>query len=344
MSDSPRRRVLYIEDNVAQARLVQKLLQRADYDVDVVPDGETGLERYAAADYDAVIVDQTMPGLSGLETIRGIAARGPLPPTIMVTGTGNEQIAVEVMKLGVSDYLVKDTEGGFINVLPVALHRAIQLHLLEIENQRAERQLALFRSFAEASVQGFGMADFNFRVHYVNPALCKMLGGTEPAPLVGEDFRRYFSQDSLSRLEQKVLPAVFGSGQWSGETTLFPADGSPIPVLYSVFLIRDEQDTPLFFGGTVTDIREQLRMEQDLAQAHKMEAIGQLAAGIAHEINTPMQYVGDNLRFLQDASHDAAALLVLYRPAARRRPTRRHRPCALGQDRRAAAANGPGLP
>ena len=69
--------------------------------------------------YDAIIVDQTMPGLSGLEVIRAIAAGGSAPPTIVVTGTGNEQIAVEAMKLGVSDYLIKDLEGGFVNVLPL---------------------------------------------------------------------------------------------------------------------------------------------------------------------------------------------------------------------------------
>ena len=135
-------RLLYMEDDAAQARLVQKCLERAGYTVDVVGDGMAGLARYAAQPYDAMIVDQTMPGLSGLEAIRAMKAVRPLPPTIMVTGTGNEQIAVEAMKLGVSDYLVKDLEGGFINMLPLVVGRTIEQRRTLVEKQRMERELA----------------------------------------------------------------------------------------------------------------------------------------------------------------------------------------------------------
>jgi signal transduction histidine kinase len=59
----------------------------------------------------------------------------------------------------------------------------------------------------------------------------------------------------------------------------------------------------------LAEIGERERMERELAQAHKLEAIGQLAAGIAHEINTPAQYLGDNTRFLRDAFADIDRLL-----------------------------------
>jgi signal transduction histidine kinase len=171
-------KVLYMEDDAAQARLVQKCLGRSGYLVDLAEDGAAGLAACEAGAYHAVIVDQTMPGLSGLEVIRRLVSRGKFPPIVMVTGTGNERIAVEAMKLGVSDYLVKDLEGGFVNVLPLVVGRAI---------------------------------------------------------------------------EQRRL------------------------------------------------LREKERMEKALVQGQRMEAIGQLAAGIAHEINTPTQYIGDNARFLQGA-------------------------------------------
>ena len=135
-------RVLYMEDDAAQARLVQKCLERCGYVVDLAGDGAAGLAACEANRYDAVIVDQTMPGLSGLEVIRTMTARGKYPPIVMVTGTGNERIAVEAMKLGVSDYLVKDLEGGFINVLPLVVGRAIEQRRLLREKQRMEKELA----------------------------------------------------------------------------------------------------------------------------------------------------------------------------------------------------------
>jgi signal transduction histidine kinase len=178
-----------MEDDAAQARLVRKCLERAGYEVDIARDGATGLTMCEATPYAAVVVDQTMPSLNGLEVLRVMTTRQPLPPTIMVTGTGDEQIAVEAMKLGASDYLVKDSEGGFISMLPLVVHRSIEQRRTLLEKQQ---------------------------------------------------------------------------------------------------------------------------MEQELAQAQKMKAIGQLAAGIAHEINTPTQYIGDNARFLQNAFHDISNLLDAY--------------------------------
>jgi signal transduction histidine kinase len=175
-----------MEDDQAQALLVQKCLERAGYTVETAPDGAAGLAKQAVGNFDVVIVDQTMPGISGLEVVRAMAARGQLPPTIMVTGTGNERVAVEAMKLGLSDYLIKDIDGGFVNVLPLVVARAIQRRRMMMEKQR---------------------------------------------------------------------------------------------------------------------------MERELVRSERLEAIGQLAAGIAHEINTPIQYIGDNARFLQGAFGDIAELL-----------------------------------
>ena len=77
--------------------------------------------------------------MSGLEVIRAMRSQGPLPPTIMVTGTGNERIAVEAMKAGVSDYLVKDLEGGFVNMLPLVVGRAIEQRRMLVENSGSSR-------------------------------------------------------------------------------------------------------------------------------------------------------------------------------------------------------------
>ena len=76
--------------------------------------------------------------------------------------------------------------------------------------------------------------------------------------------------------------------------------------------IHDREGRVIAAIEMVEDVTEQLLLEKENRQAQKLESIGQLAAGIAHEINTPTQYVGDNTRFLQDAFKDLIGILKLY--------------------------------
>jgi signal transduction histidine kinase/DNA-binding response OmpR family regulator len=141
MAESEPIRVLYMEDDAGLARLLQKKLQQAEYEVDIAPDGEQGLDMYEQGTYDVVAVDQNMPIHSGLEVIRIMATRGPLPPMIMVTGTGDEETAVEAMKLGAGDYIVKDVDGGYLELLPTVIEQVLHQRRLAEEKQRAVEAL-----------------------------------------------------------------------------------------------------------------------------------------------------------------------------------------------------------
>jgi signal transduction histidine kinase/DNA-binding response OmpR family regulator len=141
MSESESIRVLYMEDDVGLARLLQKRLQQAGCVVDIAPDGEQGLAMYEDGNYDVVAVDQNMPVHSGLEVIRIMATQGALPPMIMVTGTGDEQTAVEAMKLGAGDYIVKDVDGGYLELLPTVIEQVLHQRQLAEEKRRAVEAL-----------------------------------------------------------------------------------------------------------------------------------------------------------------------------------------------------------
>lgn len=152
MSEFAGLRILYIEDDPGVARLVQRRLQRAGYVVDIAGDGEAGLAMYAAGVYVLVAVDQNMPGLSGLDVIRILAERGGMPPVIVITGTGSEQIAVAAMKLGASDYIVKDVAGGYLELLPLIIERALQQQQLVQEKEQAEAELRRSHALLEQRI------------------------------------------------------------------------------------------------------------------------------------------------------------------------------------------------
>jgi PAS domain S-box-containing protein len=96
---------------------------------------------------------------------------------------------------------------------------------------------------------------------------------------------------------------------WGGPVTTDLPDGRRLTEDLLVTPLRARDGTLTHYVSTWRDISERLAMEQQLLRGQKLEAVGQLAAGIAHEINTPIQYVSDNIRFLKDSFRDISTLL-----------------------------------
>lgn len=143
--------ILYIEDDSGQARLMQKRLARAGYTVRLAASGPEGIAFFDQQCFDILIVDYRIPGLSGLDVIKCLAENGCLPPTVMVTGAGDERTAVEAMKLGAGDYLVKDPDGVYLELLPVILERLLEQKRLADAKKEAEN--ALLQSYAHLEQQ-----------------------------------------------------------------------------------------------------------------------------------------------------------------------------------------------
>jgi signal transduction histidine kinase/DNA-binding response OmpR family regulator len=134
-------RILYMDDDEGVAVLFKRKLERLGYNVDLAGNGEEGLSLYDRNRYDLVAVDQRMPIHDGIEVLRMMTTRGELPPTIMITGAGDEKVAVEAMKLGAGDYIVKDVEGGYLELLPSVIEQLLRQRQLEQERRAAVEAL-----------------------------------------------------------------------------------------------------------------------------------------------------------------------------------------------------------
>ena len=118
--------LLFIDDDEALARLVSRGLTRLGFKVVHAASGAQGLERLQQGGIDVVALDQYMPGPDGLETLERILAIPNAPPVVCVTAAQDSKIAVTALKTGAADYLVKDTQGGFIPLLQVAIDGALR--------------------------------------------------------------------------------------------------------------------------------------------------------------------------------------------------------------------------
>ena len=136
--------LLYIDDDAALARLVDRGLTRLGFKVVHAADGQQGLDRLAQGGIDAVALDQYMPGLDGLETLEKILAIPDAPPVVFVTASQDSGIAVTALKAGAADYLVKDVQGDFVPLLQVAVTGA--LRQAEIQKARDEAEAEVHAS------------------------------------------------------------------------------------------------------------------------------------------------------------------------------------------------------
>jgi two-component sensor histidine kinase/CheY-like chemotaxis protein len=133
--------LLYIDDDEALARLVDRGLSRAGFKVVHAATGTLGLERLRHGGIDVVALDQYMPGLDGLETLEQILAIPNAPPVVFVTASQDSNIAVTALKAGAADYLVKDARGDFIPLLRVAIDHAMRQAQLQKARDEAEAEI-----------------------------------------------------------------------------------------------------------------------------------------------------------------------------------------------------------
>jgi len=134
-------RILLIEDNPDHALFTQRVLKRADrgYEVDSAAEAKEASKKIAEENYDLIICDYRLPDSSALDILKEMRQKGKDLPFIAVTSSGSEKIAVELMKEGAYDYLVKDS--SYESALPLVIQRALDRFNVTKEKERLEKEL-----------------------------------------------------------------------------------------------------------------------------------------------------------------------------------------------------------
>lgn len=174
------------------------------------------------------------------------------------------------------------------------------------ERKRAEATLKeneeRFRQIAENIDEVFWIEDVrSSRLIYVSPAFEGIWG--RPWNELYDDASDWWNSIHPEDRPRVVAEArlKYLRGDFDESYRIVRSDGSTRWIRARTFPIRDAQERVCRIVGIASDLTEYRRLEHELLHAQKLESVGRLAAGIAHEINTPTQFVGDNLRFLREA-------------------------------------------
>ncbi len=149
-------RILLVEDEHNMARTLAKNLERAGHEVEHAPHGEAALARLGEARFDVVLTDLKMPVMDGMQLLRAMHEQESAPAVVVLTGYGTIESAVEAMKLGAADYLIKDARPQEILL---TIERVLRLDALRRENAQLRRAVRKLHGFGELIGDSAAMHD-----------------------------------------------------------------------------------------------------------------------------------------------------------------------------------------
>jgi two-component system cell cycle sensor histidine kinase/response regulator CckA len=278
-------RALILEHSPLDVELILFALRESGFQVNdtVVETREQFCEALAEKEFDAILADYRLPSWSGLDALTELRRIGKNTPFLLITGTLGEEAAVDCIKQGVSDYILKD----HLSRLPVALTRALAETALREQNCQAQEALRASesrnRDLVEHAVYGIFRVSGDGAFLYANPALLRIVGCSSR-----EELNRLNLARDLFRFQEqyvRLMATCRKHGQLNGaEAEWRRCDGGIVSMRLHLRQLSTSQD-PDAFEGIAEDVTELRALERQLRQAQKFEAVGQLAGGVAHDFN-----------------------------------------------------------
>ena len=286
-------RVLLVEDRAEDAELAVHELARAALPCETLRVEAADAFRRALSNFSphVVLADYTVPGFGGMAALEILRHEAPAIPLIIVTGSLNEETAAECIKAGAADYVLKTN----LVRLPSAVRGALAFAQSEADKQAAESALRTserrFRALVEASWDAVALFAADGSILYGSPATTRLLG-YDLAEFVGRNAFEFIHPDDQQGVVARLTEVMAQSrAQVSVAARVRHKNGS-WRYLEGVFTNLLDDPSVGAIVNNYRDVTERRNLEEQVILAQKLEAVGRLAGGVAHDFNNILTAIG----------------------------------------------------
>jgi PAS domain S-box-containing protein len=323
--DSFQNRVLVIDDSALARNILRGALEEAGFRVETAENGPEGIERVGSFGPDVVVCDMLMPVMNGIEVLERVRSMAPTIPVLIFTESSEVNSAVSAMRNGAFAYMLKGiSDGDLVNEINAALEsqrlrernrhleaenlayqqnleamvqekagEIIRLQELKaLEHRKAEAAEGSFRVLLQRSPEPIVIQQEGVIVE-ANPAFLTLLGYVHAKEPIGTP-----AEAIVHPMERATfLARLRGSGSPQLEFHAIHQSGRSIDIgVFPIVVLYEGAPATLLL---MRDITEKKQLTAQVMQMDRLAAVGTLAAGVAHEINTPLAYVNSNICFVE---------------------------------------------
>lgn len=319
-------RLLLVDPDYEEAARVIALLQRNEiesYAIKHAQGFEDAEDLLEAHEFDAVLLDLATPVGRDAAVLKNLIGLAVNTPIIVLTQTEDETAGVMAVQAGAQDFLVKSRLNS--DMLRRVIRYSIDRVRFRQDVDGLAREIAHRKRIADALsdsqnrmmaindslFEGVLVFDESGHIALSNRAADRLLSDDDKLPSrdLDEVFRLVLDEQPVSFSAGPFLEVIRqGAGIQDEDAVFVRRDGTAVAVAYACVPLMEKDGVQ---GAILSfrDIGAFKQAQRDALQASKLASVGQLAAGIAHEINTPIQYIGDNLRFMSNAFQSLVGLL-----------------------------------
>jgi len=282
-------KILHLEDNAGDADLVREILT-AEFPTCAITVVDTRDQFVASLTAnpapDIVISDFSLPAFDGLAALAIARERLPGIPFVFLSGSIGEERAIAAVRAGAYDYVLKDNTVR----LAVVIHRALDDFAQRRHHKEGERRLVELAGIIERATEAIVVSDMTGRITLWNRG-AELLYGLSSKEAIGRSAEEVFPPEDHAHV-RSAREATLEAGEWERELNVTTRDGRNLIVDFRMTLVRDAAGRPNARLSIATDITEKKKLEEQLLRTQRLESLGLLAAGIAHDLNNVLAPMG----------------------------------------------------